>query len=325
MRRKLIAIAVIVGLSALVLQSVPSPSQEKKQSRPTAPAQKEEAKAQPAVDHSADEATIRGNIEQFVKLYNTGDAKGIAAMFTPDGQIVDKEGDTSEGRQAIAKTFGALFAAAPQKRIEVFVDSIRFLGSDLAIEEGSTAETNAPGEPPENDRYTVVHVKRDGKWQMAMARDSEGPPPTAHQQLQPLAWLVGEWVDDGGNSVVYSKCRWSEDGNFLLQEFNLLLNGEDDLDVSQRIGWDPVAKCIRSWVFDSEGGYGQSVWTRDGDAWIIKATGVRPDGTLGSATNSLVPTGKDGYIFRSTDRIVAGERQPSTEVKVVRKPPKPKD
>jgi hypothetical protein len=111
---------------------------------------------------------------------------------------------------------------------------------------------------------------------------------------------------------------------FLLQEFKLRMNGRDAMNVSQRIGWDPVTKAIHSWVFDSEGGYGESVWTRDDEGWIIKATGVRPDGTTASATNSLTPTGKDGYIWRSTDRIHGDEVQPPTEVKVVRKPPEPK-
>ena len=101
-------------------------------------------------------------------------------------------------------------------------------------------------------------------------------------------------------------------------------SGRDAMNVSQRIGWDPITKSIHSWVFDSEGGYGESVWTRDGDGWIIKATGVRPDGTTASATNSLTPAGHDGYVWRSTDRIAGDERQPPTEVKVVRKPPQPK-
>jgi hypothetical protein len=171
----------------------------------------------------------------------------------------------------------------------------------------------------------VLHVKRDGKWQMALARDEEGPIATGHEQLQPLAWLVGEWVDDDGSAVVVSSCRWSEDGNFLLQDFKLELDGRDAMNVSQRIGWDPIAKQIHSWVFDSEGGFGESLWTREGNDWIIKATGVRPDGTTASATNLLTRAGNDGYVWRSTDRVVAGELQPPKAVKVVRKPPQPKN
>jgi uncharacterized protein (TIGR02246 family) len=324
MRRILFSTGMIVALSAIVLQAVRSQSEPAKQSSPAGRPAQNEGKVRSTADRSADEAAIRENIAQFVKAYNAGDAKAVAALFTPDGRTVDKEGDESKGRDAIAQTFARLFEDMPQKRIEVFVDSIRFIGADLAMEVGTTKETPTPTEPPEYDRYTVLHVKRDGKWQMALARDEEGPPPTPHERLQPLAWLAGEWIDDGGSSVVISSCRWSTDGNFLLQDFKLQVNGKEAMDVNQRIGWDPLAKCIRSWVFDSEGGYGESVWTREGSSWIIKSTGVRPDGTTASATNQLMPAGKDGYVWQSTDRIVADQRQPPMSVKVVRKPPQNK-
>jgi uncharacterized protein (TIGR02246 family) len=324
MRRILLSIGVLVALSAVVMPSVQSQSDPTKKAATAVESEKNENNAQPKADRSTDEATIRANVAQFVKAYNAGDAKAVAALFIPDGQIEDKEKNVSTGRDAITQTFGDLFKAMPKKQIEVFVDSIRFIGPDLAMEVGTTKETLSPNQPPEYDRYTVIHVKRDGKWQMALARDEEGPTSTGHEQLQPLAWLVGEWVDDGGSSVVFSSCRWSDDGNFLLQEFKLQINGRDAMNVSQRIGWDPLAKRIRSWVFDSEGGFGESVWARDGNNWLIKATGVRPDGTTASATNFLMPVGKDGYIWRSTDRIVADERQQPEEIKVVRKPPQPK-
>ncbi|HEY1376307.1 MAG TPA: SgcJ/EcaC family oxidoreductase [Gemmataceae bacterium] len=324
MRRILISVGVIGGLSVLVAQAVRSQSAPTKPAQPAGGSGQGDNRAAPGADHAADEATIRANIDRFVKAYNAGDAKAIAALFTPDGQIEDKDGDVSEGREAIQQTFAGLFADAPQKRIEVFVESIRFIGADLAVETGTTKETPAPNEPPEYDRYTVLHVKRDGQWQVALARDEEGPPDSAHERLQPLAWLVGDWVDDGGSAVVVSSCRWSEDGNFLVQDFKLRVNGRDEMNVTQRIGWDPAAKCVRSWVFDTEGGFGQSVWTRDDDEWLIKATAVRPDGTTASATNRLIQDGGDGYVWRSTDRVVGGEVQEPTEVRVVRKPPQPK-
>jgi uncharacterized protein (TIGR02246 family) len=325
MRRILLWIGATVGLSALVLQCVLSQSQPAPKTPPTAQSPQKDSKAPLAADRTVDEAAIRANIAQFVKAYNTKDAKAVAALFTPDGQIEDKDGDVTEGREAIAKAFADLFAEMPKRKLEVFVDSIRFLGPDLAVEVGATKETLAPNEPPEDDRYTVIHVKRDGKWQMALARDEEGPPPTAYDQLRPLAWLVGEWIDDGGSSVVYSTCRWSDDRNFLLLEFKLQINGRNEMNVNQRIGWDPLGKRIHSWVFDSEGGYGESDWTQDGNAWIIKATGVRPDGTTASATNTLTPIGTDGYVWRSADRIVGDDRQPPMAVKVVRRPPQPKE
>ncbi len=324
MRRTYLLIGLLAGLVLVISQAVQSRSEPQQQAPPEAREGQGQAVDKAAADRSADEAAIRANVAAFARAYNAGDAKAVAALFAPDALIVDKEEDTSQGRAAIEQTFADLFAAAPQKRLEVSISSIRFIGPDLAVEVGTTKETPAPGETADYDRYTVLHVKRDGKWLMALARDAEGESPPNRERLRPLAWLVGEWVDDGGSVVVYSTCRWSEDGNFLLQEFKLQIEGQEAMQVSQRIGWDPLTKRIRSWVFDSEGGYGESVWTRTGNTWVIKATGVRADGTTASATNMLIPTGKDGYVWRSTDRIVGDKAVAPIEVKVVRKPPQPK-
>jgi uncharacterized protein (TIGR02246 family) len=324
MRTALISVGLLVGLAVLLSPAVKSQLDSKKESVSVAVQGEQKAGKQATGDRNADEAAIRANVAAFAKAYNAKDSKAIAALFTRDGQIVGKEGDISEGRAAIERAFKDIFAESAEKHIEVTVESIRFIGPDLAMEVGTTKETFAPGEPPDYDRYTVLHVKRDGKWLMAMARDEEGPAPTPHEQLRPLAWLIGEWVDDDGRVEVKSTCRWSEDGNFLLQEFNIQVSGKSESRVSQRIGWDPVAKRIRSWVFDSEGGFGESLWTRDEDVWVIKATGVRPDGTTASSTNMLVPAGKDAYVWRSRDRVMGDEIVPNVEVKVVRKPPQPK-
>src|SRR5436190_1675651 len=83
------------------------------------------------------------------------------------------------------------------------------------------------------------------------ARDAEGEAPSSHERLMPLAWLVGEWVDDGGSVVVTSKCHWAEGGNFLVHDFTMKVQGREAMTVHQRIGWDPLAKRLRSWVFDS--------------------------------------------------------------------------
>jgi uncharacterized protein (TIGR02246 family) len=322
MRR--IALGLIAGLLAIVIPAVQSQSQPEKKATEAERPKTREKPAKPAADRSADEAAIRANVAAFLKAYNAGDTKAIAALFTPDGQIEDEDGNVSEGREAIAATFAKAFEATPGKRLEAFIEAIRFIGADIAVEKGTTRGT-VGDEPPDYDRYTVVHVKRDGKWQMALARDEEGPVNGGHEQLRPLAFLIGDWVDDGGSTVVRSSCRWSKDKNFLLQQYKVTVNGRETMDISQRMGWDPLNKRIRTWVFDSEGGYGESYWTRDGAGWIIKATAVRPDGTTASATNRLVPAGNDAYVWRSFDRVVGDKLESPIEVKVVRKPPQPKE
>src|SRR5436309_3232262 len=110
MRLTLISLGVIVALSAVVFQSAHSRSEPAEQAPPAGkPGPDEAGGTRPAADRSADEAAIRANIAQFVKAYNAGDAKAVAALFTPDGQAVDKDGNAAEGRAAIAQTFAGLF------------------------------------------------------------------------------------------------------------------------------------------------------------------------------------------------------------------------
>ena len=116
MRRFLVLIAVTVGLYAIV-QSGHSQSQTTKQDSTAASPKQAAVKAKPAASPTAeDEQEIRANIEKFVKAYNAGDAKGVAALFTPDGQIVDKEGDASEGREAIQKVFAGIIRPSLSQR-----------------------------------------------------------------------------------------------------------------------------------------------------------------------------------------------------------------
>jgi hypothetical protein len=169
----------------------------------------------------------------------------------------------------------------------------------------------------------VLHVKRDGKWLMAVARDSDTDAPTNHERLQPLAWLIGEWIDQHEDSDVFTTCRWSEDKNFILQDMEVRVAGKNAMKVTQRIGWDPLSNRIRSWVFDSEGGFAEGAWARSGDAWVIKSTGVTPNGEAASSTNVVMPLGPDSYLWKSGDRVVGDEVTPSIEVQIVRKPPAP--
>lgn len=268
-----------------------------------------------------DEAQIRANIDAFVKAYNARDAKAVASLFSPNAQAIDEDGTTSQGREAIEKTFATMFAAEPQAQIKVDVSSIRFIGTAIAVETGRARVTPSPGEEPDVTRYTVVHLKSpDGKWQMGFVRDT-GAVPSNYEELKQLEWMIGDWIDESPDSVVSTSCRWSDNKNFILQEVNVRMRGRDTTHLSQRIGWDPLTKQIKAWLFDSDGGYGESFWTHDGNHWVTKATAVRRDGTTASMTNIFTSTGRDSYTWRSTDRIVAGEVLPPLEVKIVRKAP----
>jgi len=107
--------------------------------------------------------------------------------------------------------------------------------------------------------------------------------------------------------VVRVHCQWSQDENFLFRTFTVKSQGKPVMTVTQRIGWDPVARQVRSWEFDSEGGFGEGKWSREGQRWVVKATGVRPEGATASATNVMFRERPDLVRWTSTDRVIGDE------------------
>ncbi|MBL8818242.1 MAG: SgcJ/EcaC family oxidoreductase [Planctomyces sp.] len=268
------------------------------------------------------EAAIRAAAEEFVKAYNAHDAKAVAQLFLPQAQVIDENDNTIQGRENIEQVFADVFAEQPDTGISINIESIRFIGTNLALEMGSSTTVPPEGEVPETGRYTVVHVLNDGKWSMGLVRDVPAEP-SARDHLETLAWLVGEWVDESRDSRVHTSCRWSDNENFLLQEISVRQGDLEVMKISQRIGWDPLRKQIKTWVFDSAGGYGESYWTPTETGWLIKATSVNSDGSTASATNHIEPVGIDRFVFQSVDRVSGNEVLEAIQVTVVRQPPLP--
>ena len=136
--------------------------------------------------------------------------------------------------------------------------------------------------------------------------------------------MIGEWVDESPEALVVTSYRWTDNQCYILSEFKVQIEGRPVMTGTQRIGWDPLAKTIRSWVFDSEGGFGEGTWTREGNQWIVKRTGVTRDGKFASSTNIFTRVSKDRMTWQSRDRIVGGEKTPDiAEFPITRKPPAP--
>lgn len=273
-----------------------------------------------------DLAAIQGLVKSFVQSFNAHQPAAVAELFTLDAEIIDEAGRGLQGRPAIEKVFAGLFSRQPEARIHVKVDSLRFLGKVLATEEGLTTTVGdaKPGSPAEVSRYVVTYVKQGETWKMASARDIPDLPRTAAEHLRELEWLVGTWVDENGDSLVGTTFRWSDDKHFLLSDFTIQVGRNPAVKGTQRIGWDPRTNELRSWTFDSDGGFGEAVWTRDGNRWISKTTGVTHDGRVGSATNILTQVSKDLATFQSRDRISGGVAAPDiVEIPIVRQPPPP--
>jgi hypothetical protein len=137
--------------------------------------------------------------------------------------------------------------------------------------------------------------------------------------LEELDWMVGEWIDQAEDSTITTTCSWTKNRKFLKRSFNVKIDNEVTLEGTQFVGWDPIETQIRSWTFDSEGGFGEGHWIQDGKRWLVKASFVLADGAHASALNVYTYVDADTIRWQSTNREIAGELQPNIpEVTVVR-------
>jgi hypothetical protein len=187
-------------------------------------------------------------------------------------------------------------------------------------------ETTAKDGTRDSNRYAMVWVKTGDKWLISSTRDLpaevEEVPSLTYPQLKSLEWAVGDWVDSGGKGDVKVKVYWAPNKSFLMMDYETKREGADPMLTTQRVGWDPVNNLMRSWVFDSTGGWGEGYWTRDGNKWIVAASGILADGGTGGSTNIYEFKDDNTILYRSVDRDIDGQPVADVEVKLVRKPAK---
>ncbi len=282
-------------------------------------AQPKAAAAAPKTDNVADENAIRATADEFIKAFNAADVKAVGALWATDAEYTDESGQSFRGRATIEKEYADLFKEHRGATITVSIESIRFLGPDIAIEKG-IAKVKVPAEDAgTGSRYTVVHAKRDGKWIMVVGRDSPYVEVTSGESLKELEWLIGEWTPDAKEKPLRIKFEWMAQKNFIKNTFMITKEGEDSLTGGQIIGWNPKLGRIVSWHFDAQGGFGNDVWIKDGTKWVIEATGMFRDGSESSSVNIVTPLDADSFTWQSTDRKLEGVSLPdAAPLKIIR-------
>jgi uncharacterized protein (TIGR02246 family) len=268
-----------------------------------------------------DEAGVRKAIASYVDAFNKGDAEAVAAHWSKTGEWIDPTGTPIQGRGAILKEMKAYFTGKTKPQIELLDLSVRFLAPSVAVEQG-TALVIRPDEGASESPYFAIHVLEEGKWKLSSVRELAPmplPAPSHYEQLKDLEWMIGEWVDDQGGSAVTMQGEWTANRNFISRSFTVMIEDQIDMSGTQVIGWDPAAETIRSWVFDSDGGFTQGVWTRRDDGWSVRAVGVLPDGRRSSMVTIIRPIDDDTFTLQSVGREVDGELLPNIdEVTIIR-------
>jgi uncharacterized protein (TIGR02246 family) len=253
-----------------------------------------------------------------VASFNGGDAAALAELWAADAEFITPSGETFQGRDSILKGFETFFKENEGAKLEVDIASIQIEDANTAVEEG-TARVTLPDQSVSETSYVARYTKQDDKWVMKSVREAEKPP-SHYEQLKALEWFIGEWIDRDEKSSVHTTCRWTKNKNFISRSFAVTFGDQIDLEGTQVIGWDPSKQVIRSWIFDSDGGFGVGIWSQKGNRWTIRALRVLSDGRKASAVNVLTYVDENTFTWESTGREVDGEVLPNLgPITVVRK------
>jgi uncharacterized protein (TIGR02246 family) len=167
-------------------------------------------------DNDTDLAAIRQTATSYLTAFDGGDAKGVATHWTEDGEYVDQTGLAFQGREVIEKAFEEFFSKNKGAKLRLHIEALHLPEENLAVEIGDSAITDAGGKAGDRARYKAVHVKQDGKWKLLSVHEGPPLPPSNHQHLKDLEWMIGNWVDEEVHEgkqkptlVVHTQSRWS--------------------------------------------------------------------------------------------------------------------
>ncbi len=261
----------------------------------------------PADARAEDRAAIRKVIDSFAKTFEGRDAKTLAAHFTDEGEFQNVQGAKLQGRAAMEQAFEEFFAKTPEVTAEVKPESLRFLSSNSAIEEGLVTVQRGPTELATHAHYTALVISDGGNWRIAQLSES----PASHEpSIADLSWLIGQWKSAAGGAVeIETTYTWDPGKKFIVMRFK---RKDADLDVTgtQIIGVDPATGMIHSWTFEASGGVGEADWIRDGDHWMLDAEGTLANGSTLFEYNILRRVDDDTLTWQSTDRLLDDRELP---------------
>lgn len=134
-----------------------------------------------AQDKTAEDA-IRKRLSEFAATWGKHDAKGLAAHWAPDGDLVNPWLRHARGRAEVEKLFADEHTTVFKSTTYAMKPAaIRFLGPDVALVDWDAdiqGVTTPDGKPlPLPHHVTLVMQKKDGQWWTVSARAMVAAPP----------------------------------------------------------------------------------------------------------------------------------------------------
>jgi uncharacterized protein (TIGR02246 family) len=267
-----------------------------------------------------DISAIRKAIESYVAAYNRGDASAAASHWSQKGSYLTQTGEYVKGPDKIRQAMEKFFAEHKGIQVKVALFDVQRQSADRATAKGF-AVFQRPGEVKDDALVTATYVKEKGAWKLLKVDEKEESVPLETiAKLGELEWLIGDWVDKDDSGSVETTFRWTKDYAFISGTFRVTAGDSVELEGTQVIGWDPVAKKIRSWIFDTDAGFAEGEWSRVGDTWTVNVKSTLGTGEKASSMNIYTYVDPNSFTWQSVSRQVDGEPLPDIdEVTVVRK------
>jgi uncharacterized protein (TIGR02246 family) len=130
------------------------------------------------VANTPEESKIREVIHKYLDARERRDAKGVAAVFTPDADQLVSSGEWRRGRDAIVRGTLASSESTGGHRT-ITIQTIRFLAPKVALADGPYELTGLAG--GENRRMWTTFLLTRGAhgWLIAAIRNMRPAPPVA--------------------------------------------------------------------------------------------------------------------------------------------------
>jgi len=262
---------------------------------------------------SVEEHEINQRLALMVQGEEKQDADLIGSLFAPDATLINlSASDTREGSEDILAYYKENFDEREDATVTLASSAITVKEPQTAVAVGKMDLTFSTGEKESIAFKALFQKGADNVWLVKRWTEATlSTAPSFYEQLKGLDWLVGSWTNGDDDSTFTSKNQWDKYKNFLTQSFSLDILGQKELFGRQIIGWDANEEKIRSWIFDSEGGFGACSWYQEGDSWYVPVRYTMPDGSLASSTQIYKKIDDATYQFSTTNREINGQILPN--------------
>lgn len=278
------------------------------------------AQNRPVVVAANDAQAIQKASDLYTEAFNKADLDTLLTVWAPDAEYVDETGKTIKGHDALAGMLKKAFQESKGAKMRIKTSTVRFLKDDVAVQDG-TAVLTRPNSEDENNPFTTLWMKKEGKWQLYLVRDLSGQPAVGaevaekpHARLKDLAWLVGDWTHEDNQTNTALSGHWMKGEQFLVLEYTIRQKDAELLSLTQIIGWDPTGDRLHSWVFDSRGGFGEGYWSGRDKTWTVEVAGVTADGRHGDGTHKFTQVDAKSFTFEALDRNLDGQPLPNVKI-----------